>query len=39
VDLLWRNYLTADMLPLVMDGWVSNENTGFGFGVTVAANR
>lgn len=39
VDVMWRNYLHAEQMPMEMNGWVSNEKTGSGIGWTISIDR
>jgi CubicO group peptidase (beta-lactamase class C family) len=36
VDIMWRNQLPLDLLPIHLQGWTSNDETGFGLGFTVS---
>jgi len=37
VDMMWRNNLDVSLLPMDLNGWKSDMNTGWGFGFTVSA--
>ncbi|TFJ80083.1 hypothetical protein NSK_008641 [Nannochloropsis salina CCMP1776] len=37
VDMMWRNQLDLSLLPMDLNGWQSDMNTGWGFGFTVSA--
>jgi len=37
IDLMWKNYLTNDLLSMRMVGWESNAQTGFGLSFTIAS--
>ena len=36
VDMMWRNQLTGDLLPIDLNGWMSDNHTGWGLGFTVS---
>ncbi|KAM3576031.1 hypothetical protein VYU27_002063 [Nannochloropsis oceanica] len=37
VDMMWRNNLNLALLPMDLNGWKSDMNTGWGYGFTVSA--
>lgn len=37
VDMMWRNQLAPELLPMDLNGWKSDDYTGWGFGFTVSA--
>lgn len=37
VDMMWRNQLDLALLPMDLNGWKSDMNTGWGMGFTVSA--
>jgi CubicO group peptidase (beta-lactamase class C family) len=39
VDLMWRNQLDASLLPMDLNGWKSDPQTGWGLGFTVASDK
>lgn len=39
VDFMWRNHLTPDMLPMDMNGWLSDEHTGGSTGFTISVDK
>lgn len=39
VDQMWRNQLDLSLLPMDLNGWKSDMNTGWGFGFTVSATQ
>jgi CubicO group peptidase (beta-lactamase class C family) len=35
IDFMWRNHLPDALLPIDLNGWKSDPNTGWGLGFTV----